>query len=208
MLGGGEFIINGATRVIVQPLHRSPASILLSNRTGDDRCTPRALFRRGSWIEINVTKRELLAVRIDQSSKMPATTFLRALDAKYSSDVDIIKTFYKTKSISASQLKAGMVAAEPVVDPETGEELLAAGAQIAEAINKIQGSSVKQVQIIEKVTDSLILNTMAEDTARSHEEALLKIYTRLRPGNPPQLEKAKKLFHEKFFDAARYRLVG
>jgi DNA-directed RNA polymerase subunit beta len=208
MLGGGEFIINGATRVIVSQLHRSPGVDFVVESQQADRPlhAARVIPERGSWIEINVTKRELLAVRIDQSSKMPATTFLRALDAKYSSDIDIIKTFYKTKSISAGQLKAGMVAAEPVVDPETGEELLAAGAQIAEALNKIQSSSVKQVQIIERVTDPLILNTMTEDTARSHEEALLKIYTRLRPGNPPQLEKAKKLFHEKFFDAARYRL--
>ncbi len=208
MLGGGEFIINGATRVIVSQLHRSPGVDFVVESQQADRPlhAARVIPERGSWIEINVTKRELLAVRIDQSSKMPATTFLRALDAKYSSDIDIIKAFYKTKSISVGQLKAGMVAAEPVVDSETGEELLAAGAQIAEALNKIQSSSVKQVEIIEKVSDPLILNTLSEDTSRSHEEALLKIYTRLRPGNPPQLEKAKKLFHEKFFDAARYRL--
>jgi DNA-directed RNA polymerase subunit beta len=208
MLGGGEFIINGATRVIVNQLHRSPGVDFVVESEQADRPlhAARVIPERGSWIEINVTKRELLAVRIDQSSKMPATTFLRALSPDYSSDIDIIKTFYKTKSISTGQLKAGMVAAEPVVDPDTGEELLAAGAQIAEALGKIQGSAVKQVEIIEKVTDPIILNTMAEDTARSHEEALLKIYTRLRPGNPPQLEKAKKLFHEKFFDVSRYRL--
>jgi DNA-directed RNA polymerase subunit beta len=208
MLGGGEFIINGATRVIVSQLHRSPGVDFVVESQQADRPLhgARVIPERGSWIEINVTKRELLAVRIDQSSKMPATTFLRALDSKYSSDIDIIKTFYKTKSISVGQLKAGMVAAEPVVDSETGEELLAAGAQIAEALNKIQSSTVKQVEIIEKVSDPLILNTLSEDTSRSHEEALLKIYTRLRPGNPPQLEKAKKLFHEKFFDPARYRL--
>ena len=52
----------------------------------------------------------------------------------------------------------------------------------------------------------LILNSLAEDTTASHEEALLRIYQRLRPGNPPQLEKAKTLFHEKFYDANRYRL--
>jgi len=208
MLGGGEFIINGATRVIVSQLHRSPGVDFVVEAQQADRPlhAARVIPERGSWIEINVPKRELLAVRIDQSSKMPATTFLRALDAKYSSDIDIIKTFYKTKSVSVGQLKAGMVAAEPVVDQETGEELLAAGAQIAEALSKIQSSKVKQVEIIEKVSDPLILNTMTEDTSRSHEEALLKIYTRLRPGNPPQLEKAKKLFHEKFFDPARYRL--
>jgi len=208
MLGGGEFIINGATRVIVSQLHRSPGVDFVVESQQADRPlhAARVIPERGSWIEINVTKRELLAVRIDQSSKMPATTFLRALDPKYSSDIDIIKAFYKTKSMSAGQLKAGMVAAEPVVDPETGEELLAAGAQIAEALSKIQSSSVRQVEIIEKVSDPLILNTLAEDTSRSHEEALLKIYTRLRPGNPPQLDKAKKLFHEKFYDPARYRL--
>jgi DNA-directed RNA polymerase subunit beta len=208
MLGGGEFIINGATRVIVSQLHRSPGVDFVVEAQQADRPlhAARIIPERGSWIEINVTKRELLAVRIDQSSKMPATTFLRALDSKYSSDIDIIKAFYKTKSVPATQLKAGMVAAQPVVDPETGEELLAAGAQIAEALNKIQSSAVKHVEVIERVSDALILNTLQEDTARSHEEALLKIYTRLRPGNPPHLEKAKKLFHEKFFDTQRYRL--
>jgi len=62
------------------------------------------------------------------------------------------------------------------------------------------------LKVITKVTDPLILNTLAEDNSRSHEEALLKIYGRLRPGNPPQLDKAKKLFHEKFYDENRYRL--
>ena len=52
----------------------------------------------------------------------------------------------------------------------------------------------------------LIFNSLAEDTTASHEEALLRIYQRLRPGNPPQLEKARALFHEKFFDTNRYRL--
>jgi len=52
----------------------------------------------------------------------------------------------------------------------------------------------------------IILNTLAEDNTSSHVEALLRIYQRLRPGNPPQLEKARTLFHEKFFDANRYRL--
>jgi hypothetical protein len=61
-------------------------------------------------------------------------------------------------------------------------------------------------EVISNVSDPMILNTLAEDGARTHEEALLKIYARLRPGNPPQLEKARKLFEEKFFDENRYRL--
>src|SRR5213078_5030311 len=70
----------------------------------------------------------------------------------------------------------------------------------------IQASALKSVAVVTKVTDPLILNTLAEDTAESHEAALLKIYARLRPGNPPQLDKAETLFEEKFFDDNRYRL--
>lgn len=208
MMGGGEFIINGAIRVIVSQLHRSPGVDFVVESQQADRPlhAARIIPERGSWIEVNVTKREMLAVRIDQSSKMPATTFLRALDAAYSSDTDIIRQFYETKKVAAGQLKPAMIAAEAVVDPETGEEIVAAGAQLSEAVKKIQATTVSKVEVIEKAPDPLILNTLAEDTSRSHEEALLKIYARLRPGNPPQLDKAKKLFQEKFYDAARYRL--
>jgi DNA-directed RNA polymerase subunit beta len=65
---------------------------------------------------------------------------------------------------------------------------------------------VKSVQVMDAPKFPYILNSMAEDNTSSHEEALLRIYQRLRPGNPPQLEKAKSLFHEKFFDINRYRL--
>ena len=86
MIGGGEFIINGAERVIVNQLHRSPGVDFLVEVQEGDRplhgC--RIIPERGSWIECSVTKKDALAVRIDQSSKIPATTFLRALDKKYS----------------------------------------------------------------------------------------------------------------------------
>lgn len=209
MLGGGEFIINGATRVIVSQLHRSPGvDFMIESQEGDKQLhAARIIPERGSWIEINVTKRDVLAVRIDQSSKMAATTFLRALDPKYSSDADILREFYPVRSIPTTKLKKGMIVASPVVDPSTGEEYLSAGAEVsAEVLKKIVGSDLKEVEIIERVTDPIILNTVREDSARSHEEALLKIYARLRPGNPPQIDKAKKLFEEKFFDPARYRL--
>ncbi len=209
MLGGGEFIINGAIRVIVSQLHRSPGVDFIIESQEADRPlhAARIIPERGSWVEINVTKRELLAVRIDQSSKMTATTFLRALDEKYSSDSDIIKEFYPIKSIPVTQLKAGMITASSVIDSATGEEILAAGEEISSTIlKKITASELKEIEIIERVSDPIVLNTLREDTSRSHEEALLKIYTRLRPGNPPQVEKAKKLFEEKFFDDARYRL--
>src|SRR3954453_18181551 len=208
MIGGGEFIINGAERVIVNQLHRSPGVDFLVEVQEGDRplhgC--RVIPERGSWIEGSVTKKDALAVRIDQSSKIPATTFLRALDKKYSTSEAIIREFYTVEKVKVSELRAEYYAASTIIDTESGEELVKAGAQISEALTKIQAWSLKSIEAITKVADPLILNTLAEDTAESHEQALLKIYARLRPGNPPQLDKAETLFEEKFFDENRYRL--
>ena len=208
MIGGGEFIINGAERVIVNQLHRSPGVDFLVEVQEGDRplhgC--RVIPERGSWIECSVTKKDALAVRIDQSSKIPATTFLRALDKKYSTTQSIIKEFYTLENVKVGQLQPSYYAAAPIIDTESGEELVKAGAQIGEAINKIQSSGLKTVEVVTKVSDPLILNTLAEDSSASHEDALMRIYARLRPGNPAQLDKAVTLFNEKFFDENRYRL--
>src|SRR5215211_5334831 len=138
MIGGGEFIINGAERVIVNQLHRSPGVDFLVEVQEGDRplhgC--RVIPERGSWIECSVTKKDALAVRIDQSSKIPATTFLRALDKKYSSTESIIKEFYQTENVKLKDLQAGYYAVGSIIDAETGEELVKASAQIGEALNK------------------------------------------------------------------------
>src|SRR5450755_390786 len=132
MIGGGEFIINGAERVIVNQLHRSPGVDFLVEVQEGDRplhgC--RVIPERGSWIECSVTKKDALAVRIDQSSKIPATTFLRALDKKYGTTESIIKEFYQTENCKVSQLQATYYAVSSIIDAETGEELVKAGAQI------------------------------------------------------------------------------
>ena len=208
MIGGGEFIINGAERVIVSQLHRSPGVDFVKDSSEGDRAlhSCRIIPERGSWIEINVTRKDVLVVRIDQSSKIAATTFLRAMDEKFGTDEALVKAFHATKSVRTQNVKPEMWTAAAVVDEETGEEIIAAGRQIGEALNKIREASVKQVKVITKATDPLILNTLAEDATHTHEEALIKIYGRLRPGNPPQLEKARKLFKEKFYDENRYRL--
>ena len=155
-----------------------------------------------------MTKKDALAVRIDQSSKIPATTFLRALDGKYSTTESIIREFYQVDTVKTAQLQGSYYAAAAIVEPESGEELVRAGAQVGEALAQIQASSLKSIECITKVADPLILNTLAEDSADSHENALLKIHARLRPGNPPQLDKAQTLFNEKFFDENRYRPAG
>ncbi len=208
MIGGGEFIVNGAERVIVNQLHRSPGVDFVIDSKDGDRILhgARIIPERGSWIEISVTKKDVMVIRIDQSSKIPATTFLRAMNEKFGKTEDIIRLFYKTKEVKVKKLDPMMWAVGPIVDTETGEVLVEAGAQLGDAVAAIQASELDTVEVVSKVSDVLILNTIAEDPCESHEEALAKIYARLRPGNPAQIEKARILFEEKFYDTNRYRL--
>src|SRR5579863_5691206 len=218
MLGGGEFIINGAERVVVSQLHRSPGVDFVSSSEPGERKTfsCRIIPERGSWIELNIGKRETLGVRIDQSGKFSAVTLLRAMSQEHSTDAAVIRCFHPTKVLKTSESDlvkklAGKYAADDVIYPvksdRSGEIIVEAGHMISpEQAQEIADSPVKSVEIIETISDPLILNSILEDSTSSHQEALLKIYQRLRPGNPPQLEKAMELFHEKFFDVNRYRL--
>ena len=92
MVGGGEFIINGAERVVVSQLHRSPGVdfVMAEETASSERKTQscRIIPERGSWIELLVSKREAIGVRIDQSGKFSAVTLLRAMSKEYSSDAD------------------------------------------------------------------------------------------------------------------------
>ncbi len=219
MLGGGEFIINGAERVVVSQLHRSPGVDFVEEiEATTDRKLPscRVIPERGSWIEVNVTKKDSLSVRIDQSGKFSVMTLLRAMSPELSTDSDLLQTFYEVKKEkvvdgrSVAKLE-GKVAVDDVVYPSdterAGEIIIEAGNKISKNIAEtICTSGVGSVEVMDAPRTSLILNALAEDNTSSHEEALLRIYQRLRPGNPPQLEKAKTLFHEKFFDTNRYRL--
>jgi len=218
MLGGGEFIINGAERVVVSQLHRSPGMDFVADSEGGDRKlhSCRIIPERGSWVEINVTRKESLAVRIDQSGKFPATTLLRAMDPKYSDNASILRAFYPTSvekivdGRSAVKLE-GKVAVTDVVYPagssRAGEIIVEAGQKITKNMAEtICTSGLTEVEVMPAPRNPLILKTLEDDPTASHEEALLRIYQRLRPGNPPHLDKAKAVFREKFFDPNRYRL--
>ncbi len=214
MMGGGEFIVNGAERVIVSQLHRSPGVDFSIVSAESDRPlhSARVIPERGSWIELEVTKKDVLAMRIDQSTKMAATTFLRCLDESIASTDTILSLFYEVNEINADKIHPEHYAAASIVDTETGEELVHVGRQIGDAAEQILESSIKKVRVIQNPQDPLILNTVAEerldqfDAGDDYERALLKVYTKLRPGNPPQVDKAKQLFVEKFYDENRYRL--
>ena len=222
MMGGGEFIINGSERVIVSQLHRSPGVDFLLDASAVDRKLHSCWIipERGSWVELNVTKKDNLSVRIDQSGKFSAITFLRALDENLGTDQAMLRTFYPTKVVKKTKSMTQNAFAKAVTDRiavgdivvmKTGEVLVPSGMPIPEtAALEIAAGDLAEVEVIDSDVqdlDMLLINSLHEDpTVKSHEDALLKIYSRLRPGNPPQLEKARELFHEKFFDVQRYRL--
>src|SRR5262249_55583470 len=150
MIGGGEFIINGAERVVVSQLHRSPGvDFVVEIESGDKKLHAcRIIPERGSWIELQATKKDTLDVRIDQSGKFSAMTLLRAMfrekvDPKdkerkhftsdYSTDEAILNAFYETDSVKTGTNKTaekieGKVACGDFVDPATGEVLVESGA--------------------------------------------------------------------------------
>ena len=221
MIGGGEFIINGAERVVVSQLHRSPGVDFVVEREADkDMHSCRIIPERGSWIEINCTKKDTLGVRIDQSGKFSALTLLRAMDPMYSTTASLLREFYPVQMVTISDPDARakligdpetgvlpMVAVDDVIDPESGEVYVDAGKPFtAVTVDRIVASMLTTVETIVPQKDPIIITSLNEDGTDSHETALLKIYQRLRPGNPAMLEKARDLFREKFLDPNRYRL--
>jgi DNA-directed RNA polymerase subunit beta len=214
MIGGGEFIINGAERVVVSQLHRSPGvDFVVEIEASEKRLHAcRVIPERGSWIELQVTKKDTLGVRIDQSGKFSSMTLLRAMSPEYSSDETILAAFYDTTTVptgnpkNAAQLE-GKIACGDVVDPNTGEVLVESGSTISKTTAQVLAEAeLGDITVLQDARDPLILQSLQEDPTTDHESALLRIYQRLRPGNPPQLEKARELFAEKFFDTNRYRL--
>ncbi len=220
MLGGGEFIINGAERVVVSQLHRSPGIDFVSEMDTERRTYAcRVIPERGSWIELNITRKETISAKIDQSSKLPIMMLLRAMSEDYSTDTQILRAFYTTTeiAITAPSKKEkdkeyeGKIAVGDIVYPPNSDKAGEIIAKSGEMIDKAKAefictSGLKKIEVMDDPKNKLILKSLDEDKTKSHEEALLRIYQRLRPGNPAQLDKAKVLFREKFYDTNRYRL--
>src|SRR3972149_6146590 len=203
MLGGGEFIINGAEGVVVSQLHRSPGIDFVSEVEAGERrmYSCRVIPERGSWIEINATKKDSITVRIDQSGKFSVMTLLRAMDPKFGLDGDILRTFYATTKQkvvdgrSAAKLEDKSAVDDvvyPVGSERAGEIIVESGQKISKnAAELIATSGVKSVEVMDPPPTQLLINALADDNTASHEEALLRIYQRLRPRQPPPVGKAE-----------------
>ncbi len=210
----GTFVINGAERVIVSQLHRSPGITFdeVIHPNGKKLLTARIIPQRGSWVEILLDVDDVLTVNIDRRKKMPATVLLRALG--FSSDEEILALFYDTTRIKVStdshEKIVGQVCAKPVFNEETGEIIIDANETVTEdKFKKLIENDIPVLEILKDVSSTenmIVRNTLAADSTKSEEEALFHIYATMRPGDPPNVETARNLVQRSFFDDKRYDL--
>ncbi|HXT38706.1 MAG TPA: DNA-directed RNA polymerase subunit beta [Candidatus Angelobacter sp.] len=212
----GTFVINGAERVIVSQLHRSPG--LAFEKTihpnGKELFSFRIIPDRGSWYEAQFDTSDLLYVYLDRKKrrrKFLTTTFFRALG--YSSDADVLKLFYDIEELTVKAAEnlddiQNKVLIEDAVDQEKGIAVARAFEPLSKAVVKqIAELGVNKIRVVDTtVDDGIIIKCLKKDPAKNEEEALKDIYRRLRPGDPPTAANARALIKRLFFDPKRYDL--
>ncbi len=212
----GSFIINGAERVVVSQLHRSPGIAFEESvhTSGKILHAYRIIPDRGTWLEVQFDQNDLLYVYLDRRRrrrKFLLTTLLRAMG--YSSDSEILNLFYNLEEISvANALKletvSNYILTEDIVDADEGVVLARAFEPLTKTIiRSFAKAGLKKVLAIDtSVDDGAIIRCLKKDPTQNEEEALKDIYKRLRPGEPPTTANAKALLKRLFQDPRRYDL--
>ncbi|MCL1920700.1 MAG: DNA-directed RNA polymerase subunit beta [Kiritimatiellaeota bacterium] len=219
MTRDGSFVINGAERVIVSQLHRSPGicSEKAVHPNGQLLYSVRLIPDRGSWIEIQFDSSDVMWVYMDRRRrrrKFYVTTLLRALG--YGTDEDILKLVYTFKELSTKKTYTVaniemLLFREDVLDMES-KTILAKRLEpvTLAALDKIAAAGFTKVRTVDVSADEgVLIKTLREDAKvgiHSEEDALKDIYKRLRPGDPATSSNAKSLIRRLFFDPRRYDL--
>jgi len=210
----GTFVINGAERVVVSQLHRSPG--VAFSQTVHPNGTPiysaRIIPLRGSWVEFATDINYVMFVYIDRRKKFPATTLLRALN--FATDEEILNLFDLVEEVTVKKVKIkdyiGRTIASDVFDMSTGEIFLTKDSILTEEdIERLKEAEVDTLKFINSATSpdmDLIVNTLRKDTSSTKEEALYSIYRQLRSGEAPDVDTAQALIDKLFFNDKRYDL--
>lgn len=227
----GTFVVNGAERVVVSQLHRSPGVFFGTNyhANGSQLFSARIIPFKGSWMEFTTDINNVMYAYIDRKKKLPVTTLLRAIG--YESDKDILEIFDLAKTVKVS--KAGLkrvvgrkLAArvlrswiEDFVDEDTGEVVSIERTEViidreteieTKHIELIIDAGIKEILIHKDDVSSsdyaIIFNTLQKDTTNSEKEAVEFIYRQLRNAEPPDEETARGIIDKLFFSDKRYDL--
>ncbi len=212
MTDRGTFIYNGAERVVVSQLRRSPGVFFSQTKhpNGTPIFSARIIPLRGSWVEFATDINNVMYAYIDRKKKFPVTTLLRALG--YSSDDELLDLFDLVEEVDVKKDDlteyVDRIICSDVVDTKTGEIFLSKDSVLTEdSIKQIKKSNIKKIHLLktDSVTGgSVIANTIQRDAARSEEDALEAIYRQLRSGEAPDLDTAKNLIDRLFFNPKRY----
>ncbi|MBR9978571.1 MAG: DNA-directed RNA polymerase subunit beta [Bacteroidetes bacterium] len=209
----GTFIINGAERVVVSQLHRSPGVFFGESMhpNGTKMYSARIIPFRGSWVEFATDINHVMYAYIDRKKKFPVTTLLRALG--FSSNRELLELFDLVEEVKLSESNPeelyGRILCEEVIDEATGELLISADIEIDEAIlGNLNSHDIKQVRVYKTDNENalVIANTIRKDESSNDQEALEMIYKQLRSGEAPDLETARGLLERLFFNPKRYDL--
>ena len=210
----GTFVINGAERVIVSQLHRSPGICFEKSLhlNGKELFSFRIIPDRGSWLETQFDTNDLLYVYLDRRRrrrKFLATTFLRALG--YPTNREICEQFYAIKNIKLAdemdeEELSSMVPFDDILDGEVvvckRYEPLTIG-----VVRQLIALDIKKLDVIDSREDEILLKSLKKDPSHDEESALKDIYRKLRPGDPPTAANAKALLKRLFFDEKKYDLT-
>jgi DNA-directed RNA polymerase subunit beta len=212
----GSFIINGAERVVVSQLHRSPgiAFEVTPHPNGKLLHSFRIIPDRGTWLEVQFDNNDLLYVYLDRRRrrrKFLITTLLRSIG--YSSDIDILNLFYEIRDLKVTKALdmenvSTLVLVEDAIDAQKGVVLARAFEPLTKQIVRtFEKHDIASIRVIDTAVDEgAIIRALKKDPTRNEEEALKEIYKRLRPGEPPTTANAKALLKRLFFDPKRYDL--
>ncbi len=216
MTDKGTFVINGAERVVVSQLHRSPGICFESEKhaKGNVLYSFRVIPYRGSWLEAAFDTNDQIYIYIDRKRrrrKVLATTFIRTLG--YSTDADIIEEFFSTVRIKLRSERdfeklVGRILAENALDEESNTLFGKAGERLTTAmLKRMMDAGLSQVRVAEDADEtSPIIRMLAKDPTDSYESALKDFYRKLRPGEPATLSNARSAIMRLFFDPRRYNL--
>ncbi len=212
----GTFVINGAERVIVSQLHRSPGIAFEATQHANGKMLHsfRIIPDRGSWYEAQFDTSDLLYVYLDRKKrrrKFLTTTFFRALG--YGTDAEVLKLFYDIEELSIKAAEnlddiQNKVLIEDAVDPEKSIVVARAFEPLSKAVVKqIAELGMNKIRVVDTaVDDGIVIKCLKKDPSKNEEEALKDIYRRLRPGDPPTAANARALIKRLFFDPKRYDL--
>ena len=227
MTDKATFVINGAERVVVSQLHRSPGITFnkeLNIQTGKDVFIGKIIPYKGTWLEFETDKNDILNVKIDRRKKVLSTVFLKAVDF-FMTNEEIMNEFFDVKEVELSSLYEkykgdeldevlrtrleGSFINEDILDEETGEFIAEAEELIDNiVIEKIRENKLPTVKIWEvKPEERIIANSLIHDNTKTNDEAVIEVFKKLRPGDLVTVESARSLVKQMFFNPQRYDLA-